>query len=222
MNEPGGYFRLTVAMQRTMRRTSTFLGFAALLWTTLSASSASAQEATAFLQSQHTAAERLLKQRQSARRDQQLDQMLQGLLDVDRLAQDAMRDHWHRLSDAEKQQFTDLLRQLIQSNYQERLQSTANFEVAYEREVPADGGVTVETLVRDRRNRRRPPVALHYTLRRVGAAWKIVDITTDGVSMVVNYRRQFNRIIRRNDFAHLITTMQEQLGDGASGAAAAP
>ena len=50
---------------------------------------------------------------------------------------------------------------------------------------------------------------------RVGNEWKVVDVATDGVSMVENYRSQFNRIITRDGWDELLTRMQRRLEQGA-------
>ena len=50
-----------------------------------------------------------------------------------------------------------------------------------------------------------------------GGDWRVVDVTTDGVSMVQNYRSQFNRIIDREGWAELISRMERRLEQGAEG-----
>ena len=46
---------------------------------------------------------------------------------------------------------------------------------------------------------------------RTGRHWRVSDVTTDGVSMVRNYREQFNRIIDRDGWDELISRMQRRL-----------
>ncbi len=67
------------------------------------------------------------------------------------------------------------------------------------------------TSARSRTQRRQPPVEIEYTLRRDGRRWRVVDVTTDGVSMVRNYRDQFGRIIARDGWAELIARMERRL-----------
>jgi phospholipid transport system substrate-binding protein len=54
-------------------------------------------------------------------------------------------------------------------------------------------------------------------MQRTDGQWRVVDVATDGVSMVDNYRSQFNRIIVREGWDELISRMQRRLEEGAAG-----
>lgn len=55
------------------------------------------------------------------------------------------------------------------------------------------------------------PAAVDYTLRKSDDAWKVVDVTIEGISMVVNYRSTFNQEIRRlNGLTPLIAKLEER------------
>jgi len=76
----------------------------------------------------------------------------------------------------------------------------------------------VHTEARSRAQRRQPPVAIDYTVHQAGGGYKVVDVTTDGVSLVQNYRNQFHRIITRDGWPELIERMQHRLEEGGTGA----
>ena len=68
-----------------------------------------------------------------------------------------------------------------------------------------------------RQNRRAPAVSIDYLVVQRDGAWRIVDITVDdGMSMVDNYRNQFERILRREGWDGLMTRMRGRLTEEAA------
>ena len=110
-----------------------------------------------------------------------------------------------------------LLRQLVERNYETNLERILDYEVSYEGEQARGDRTVVTTSARSRAQRRQPPVEIAYAMVQSGGDWRVVDVTTDGVSMVQNYRSQFNRIIDREGWAELISRMERRLEQGAEG-----
>ena len=54
------------------------------------------------------------------------------------------------------------------------------------------------------------PLSINYKLHSVDREWKIYDLVIEDISMVNNYRSQFDRIIARSSFADLVRTMKEK------------
>ncbi|NOY90735.1 MAG: ABC transporter substrate-binding protein [Deltaproteobacteria bacterium] len=166
-----------------------------------------------FLEGRHQQVQRLLRQPASARRNSALSSVIEGLLDYDSLAKAALGSAWEEHTQAERQAFAELLKQLVQMNYQHNLENTLDFRVSYG-EAEADGDVViVHTEARSRTNRRAPSVSIDYRLHQVDGNWRVVDISTDGSSMVRSYHRQFRRIIRREGWDGLMTRMRARLDD---------
>jgi phospholipid transport system substrate-binding protein len=51
---------------------------------------------------------------------------------------------------------------------------------------------------------------LEYRLLENGARWAVYDVVLDGVSLVSNYRSQFNSIIRTSSFADLLAKLRNK------------
>ncbi len=134
-----------------------------------------------------------------------------SILDYDAFAQASLKDHWTERSDAERKQFQDLLKQLIQRAYRKNLDRTADYDVRYDGEAREGEGVTVHTVAQSRSNAREEPVSIDYVLHRTAGVWKIQDIVTEGSSLVNNYRQQFNRIIKKDGFPELLNRMKKRL-----------
>lgn len=211
-----------IARTRTLARMS-LLATLALSTLGLPATPASAQprSASAFLEGRHEEVNRLLRQPANddaarQRRSERLTRMLNELLDYPELSRRSLGEQWEQRSDAERQQFVDLLRRLVERNYEGNLERTLEYEIAYERESRRGDLTVVHTIARSRTQRRQPPVAIDYAMRSVDGSWRVVDVTTDSVSMVDNYRSQFSRIIAREGWSELIARMQRRLAQGAS------
>ena len=48
---------------------------------------------------------------------------------------------------------------------------------------------------------------LDYAMHDTGGRWRVYDLSIDGISLVANYRSQFNRIIRTSSYADLVTRL---------------
>ena len=168
-------------------------------------------EAQAFLTERHEALRTLFAQRASATRNQRLSTLVSELLDLEELSRQALRDHWDARTPAQREEFVSLLRQLVQEQYERNLERTMNYTVTYDGADVRGQVVTVRTLASSASNRRAPAVSIDYQMVKVGNTWRVFDISTDGVSLVRNYRTQFNRIIEREGWDALIARMRERL-----------
>ena len=168
-------------------------------------------EAQAFLTERHEALRTLFAQRASATRNQRLSTLVSELLDLEELSRQALRDHWDTRTPAQREEFVSLLRQLVQEQYERNLERTMNYTVTYDGADVRGQVVTVRTLASSASNRRAPAVSIDYQMVKVGNTWRVFDISTDGVSLVRNYRTQFNRIIEREGWDAPTARMRERL-----------
>lgn len=191
--------------------------FVALAAALLVSPAAQAQgTARAFLEARHEEVNGILREEASTdaarqRRSERLNRILNDLLDYEGLSEAALGEHWAARSEEERTRFVSLLRQLVERNYESNLERILEYEVSYDDERARGDRTLVTTSARSRTQRRQPPVEIEYTLRRDGRRWRVVDVTTDGVSMVRNYRDQFGRIIARDGWAELIARMERRL-----------
>jgi phospholipid transport system substrate-binding protein len=75
--------------------------------------------------------------------------------------------------------------------------------------------VAVKTIVVTRRNQQVP---IEYRLHKGDGRWLIYDVLVEGISLVNNYRSQFNRIITSSSYNELVQKMKtKQVGDLSDG-----
>jgi len=135
---------------------------------------------------------------------------LSSFLDVDELGRRALKDHWSKLSDEQKKEFSKLLRELVEANYVKALRSQLEYEVNYVGEAPKDSGVSVATEVRSTKSGRKQTMSIDYVLHQNASAWRVFDLVTDGVGLVENYRSQFNKIIAKEGVTGLLDRMRKK------------
>jgi len=135
---------------------------------------------------------------------------LRGFLDVDELGKLALTDHWSKLSAGQRSEYLDLLRTLIEANYIRGLRANLKYEVKYGGETKRGADTVVATKIVTRRKGRRATIDIDYLVRRDGKRLRAVDVITDGVGLVENYRAQFNRIIAKEGFKGLVERMRKK------------
>ena len=127
----------------------------------------------------------------------EVTELVDSLLDYEGLARGALDAHWDRLTEAQRTEFLDLFKQLIAKSYRNSLKDTLdNIAIDFLGwEITPHNSVVVGTRVRKLHARRRAEILIDYEMHLVAGIWKLVDVTTDGVSLVESQRDQFNNII---------------------------
>ncbi|MCX7807608.1 MAG: ABC transporter substrate-binding protein [Deltaproteobacteria bacterium] len=167
-----------------------------------------------YLQARHEEVSRLLKEgggEGSKARREEVRRILSELLDYEELARRALAAHWEARDENERREFVELLRKLVERNYEANLERILDYEVRYIDEKESAEGKMVRTEARSRKERRQAPIEIVYAMRQEGNKWRVFDVITDGVSLLRNYRNQFHRIISEHGWGELIRRMRERL-----------
>ena len=173
------------------------------------AGSAFAGPATDMVKTKQTALFDLLRQGNQPKIDAVFDEML----DYQALAEASLGDEWAPRSDAEKAQFSGLLKQLVRNAYQRNLKKIIDYEVAYLGDEPAGDATLVKTTSKPK-DPREDPVEINFRLVTDGKGWKVQDIITEGASMVGGFHRDFKKVITKDGFPTLIQKMKDKLAKG--------
>jgi phospholipid transport system substrate-binding protein len=137
------------------------------------------------------------------------------MLDYGSLAEASLGSEWAARSDAEKAEFSELLKQLVRKAYEKNLKKTLNFNIEYLGEDSgAAGAIVVKTKAVSKTNAREEPIEINYKMVEKGGVWRVTDIVTEGVSLVSSYRSQFTKIVKKDGFPKLIVKMKEKVAKG--------
>jgi len=175
--------------------------------------SAEAGGATDMVKGKQTALFDLIKQ-STPDSQKKVAALFDEMLDYQILAEGSLGSEWAARSDAEKAQFSDLLKQLVRKAYEKNLKKIVSYDVEYVGEDAADSAVMVKTKAKSKADGREEPVEITFKMAQKGGAWKVQDIVTEGVSLVSSYRSQFTKIVKKDGFPVLIQKMKDKLAKG--------
>jgi len=129
------------------------------------------------------------------------------VFDIGETAKRALGPHWQQRTPSERDEFTQLFADLLETTYISRIDEYGGERIRYVGEKIEGDTAVVQTRVLTKKGSEAPVEA--RMLRR-GDKWYIYDVIIEGVSLVNNYRTQFDRIIRTSSFAELVKRLKER------------
>lgn len=123
------------------------------------------------------------------------------IFDVSETARRALGRHWQARTPAEREEFTRLFAELLESTYISKIDFYGGEQLKYVGEsVDGDFAVVRATILR----RQGADVPVEARMLRRSDRWYIYDIAVEGISLINNYRAQFDRIIQRSSYDELV------------------
>ena len=101
---------------------------------------------------------------------------------------------------AEKKEFVQLFETLLENSYAGKIESYNQEEIVYLKETVEGEYAEVKSKIV---TAKRDEYSLDYRLIKKGGRWMVYDVVIEGVSMVSNYRTQFNKIIAGQGYGEL-------------------
>jgi len=130
------------------------------------------------------------------------------MFDEVELSRRALARNWNRLDAAQRQEFVQLFRQVLEKAYIDKILSYTNEKVVFDRErmlsanqaeVPTRIGTSSKT------------ITITYRVSQKGGVWKVYDVVVESVSLVQNYRTQFNEILGNQKPEQLLQTLRKKV-----------
>ena len=164
-----------------------------------------------FVKTKTTELMSLVKQ---GKADRDVDKVFDQVLDYRVLAEAALGEHWADRTAAERDEFTSLLSQLVRASYRKNLKKTLGYDISYQGTEKGKDGDVVRTVAKSTKDAREEPMSIDYVVRNETAGQRIVDVVTEGSSMVANYRSSFNRIMKKGGFPEVLKRMRKKVASG--------
>ena len=156
----------------------------------------------------------LMKLVKQGKPDAEVDKVFDQVLDYRVLAEAALGENWGDRTDAERAEFTDLLAKLVRNSYRKNLKKTLGYSIAYKGTEKGKDGEIVRTVATSTKDAREEPMSIDYVVRSENAGQRIIDVVTEGSSMVLNYRSSFNRIMKKGGFPEVLKRMRKKVASG--------
>jgi phospholipid transport system substrate-binding protein len=125
--------------------------------------------------------------------------------DVNESARRALGLHWQKRSEAEREEFVQLFGELLERTYIAQIDLYGGERLRFTEE-KLDGNLAIvrAKLV----TKQGTEVPVEARMNRKGERWLIYDVAIENVSLISNYRSQFDRIIRQNSYPELVKRLR--------------
>lgn len=144
-------------------------------------------------------------------RQSRLRQTIAPRFDFNEMAKRSLGAHWGRISPETQQEFVKLFTDLLEKSYVDKIDSYNGEKVLYTREKQDKDHAEVDTKVITKQGE---DFSVNYQLRSIGGEWKAYDVVIENISLVNNYRSQFNRVLTKSPFEELLRRMKERQFEG--------
>jgi phospholipid transport system substrate-binding protein len=141
-----------------------------------------------------------------AARKQALRDSIMSRFDWPEMAKQALGRHWDGAS-ARQDEFIAAFAEFLGSTYVGKIGSYKDEKIVLGQETVNNNLAEVKTKIVAANGE---STSINYQLRQVQGEWKIYDVVVEDISLMVNYRAQFNRVLARGSFDDLLRQLREK------------
>ena len=127
------------------------------------------------------------------------------IFDFNETARRSLGRHWLGRSAAEREEFVRLFGDLLERSYLTKIEIYGGEKVQYLGDVVDGDTATVKTKIVTKSG---TDIPIEYKMLKRTDRWVVYDVVIEGVSLVSNYRTQFNKIIQTSSFQELVKKMK--------------
>jgi phospholipid transport system substrate-binding protein len=139
---------------------------------------------------------------------ERLRQIYDGMFDQVELSRRALAQNWNNLNLAQREEFVNLFRQMLEKTYIDQILAYVDEKVVFDREVQLSGTQTeIQTTVVTSSKK----IPVFYRVNLKGGGWKVYDVVIENVSLVSNYRTQFNEILAKNTPEQMLEILRKKV-----------
>ena len=143
------------------------------------------------------------------RRDQ-LKQILFTRFDFTEMAKRALGANWRRRAPHEQEEFVRLFSDLLERAYAETIESYTDEKILYVGERLDGNYADVNSKIVTSKGEE---FSINYRAHLIGSEWRVYDVVVENISMVNNFRSQFNRVISSSSYEELVRRLKDKQAD---------
>ena len=136
-----------------------------------------------------------------------LRQIVYPLFDFNEMAMRSMGTNWRRLNPEQRKEFVSTFTALLEKTYADQIDVYKGQQVTYKGEKLDGDYAEVDSRIIDKGDKTYSVV---YKLHNVDSKWRIYDVVAENISLVGNYRSQFERVLGKSSVEELLKTMKER------------
>lgn len=150
----------------------------------------------------------LKKPGKQGERSSKIREVVERSFDFEEMAKRALALHWKQRTPQEQKEFVSLFSDLLEDTYIKKVERYEDEKVVYLDERIEGSYAVIRTKVV---SAKEIEVPVDYKIFKKGQKWEVYDIIIEGVSLVNNYRTQFNQIIRSGSYEELIKKLKKKV-----------
>jgi phospholipid transport system substrate-binding protein len=129
----------------------------------------------------------------------------EDIFDFPETAKRSLARHWQPRTPAERDEFVQLFADLLERSYISKIELYGGEKIVYVSDVVDGEQAVVRTQILTKNGTQVP---VDYRMLKKGDKWLVYDVIIEGVSLVANYRTQFNKIIQTSSYPELVKKMK--------------
>ena len=124
------------------------------------------------------------------------------------LSRRTLARNWNNLSTPQRQEFVQLFRQVLEKAYVDKILSYTDEKIVYDKEsmLSENQGEVPTKIITSSKT-----IPITYRMIMKDGTWKIYDVVIENVSLVQNFRTQFNDILAKNTPEQLLETLRKKV-----------
>ena len=133
--------------------------------------------------------------------------------DFEEMAKRSLAQHWRQRTPEERKEFVALYADLLERTYIKKVESYSDEKITYGEESGDSDYSVVKTKIITKKN---IDIPVEYKMEKKSGKWVVYDVVIEGVSLVNNYRNQFNKIIASDSYQELVARLKNKEVEGQS------
>ena len=130
------------------------------------------------------------------------------MFDEVELSRRSLGMNWNKLNNDQRQEFVKLFEQILEKAYADKILAYTDEKIEFTKESMISGNLAE---VRTRVITASREIPITYRVISKDGAWKVYDVVIENVSLVQNYRTQFNDILAKNSPEQLLEILRKKV-----------
>ena len=131
-----------------------------------------------------------------------------NMFDEVELSRRSLGMNWNKLNNDQRQEFVKLFEQVLEKAYADKILAYTNEKIQFTKESMISGNLAE---VRTRVITASREIPITYRVISKDGAWRVYDVVIENVSLVQNYRTQFNDILAKNSPEQLLEILRKKV-----------
>jgi phospholipid transport system substrate-binding protein len=144
----------------------------------------------------------------AAERRRAIRRIAEEIFDFEETARLAMAQHWRALAPEQQREFVTLFTDLLEQAYMSKIEMYGGERIQYVGERVQGDYATIATRLTTKKGTEVP---IDYRALRQAERWRVYDVSIEGVSLVANYRTQFNSLMRTSSPEQLLARLRSRV-----------